>query len=681
MFEFWIDGIKYADPLNWKDFTETIEYDDQLNVFLFEYKNSLNFSGDAYNYLYNKRNTGGVCYIADIVVKKQCAPGGSMLEIFAGKIFVADCTFFINKCIVECSIQDNNYSALLFNNKDIKLGMELTESKNGVPIPVSSLYLNSSGYLRNFINMFNPTNGAVIGGQDIRMYFPHDAFAYLIYFLTDGQVGFKSNYLNYLTPITKESEKVRQLMFTTGYNIRVYSLNIQKDVIISFQDLFTEINKKYPIFISVEYDSTGKPIIRIEDADYYRSLTSTSVTLNNVPEVKEKSDNSLLFGSVRIGGQTAKYTAGLHSYIPTKDITFQEENYYLNGECNTSTDKDLYGNYIVDSNIIQELFITNTSNTSYDTDIVFIEVNPTTGASSAIYNAIATANYNDLTDYHYNDSLLNINIVKRNRFHGDTSNGIGGGITLLNNSTTPAGSVFLGSQFNCASGVPVSAQTGSASDLLFTIDNIAVFNGTKYTSLVSGSFTFFHNLSYKVDLYSDAGCPTSFLNRRFNIVTNVKRFNAANVLQETQVFTDTAASATGTYNYSFTSSFSMIAGDYIKAESYYVSVPVDYTLPSGISVTMLSGSPTIGIFNTLSTPTSAGVNSSSNGFNYACNIITFDFPIPEQTYNTLKANIAYAVAWNIDGTNNKTSWIKSVSRTLATSETQWELIGTITNSQ
>ena len=45
MFEFWIDGVKYADPLNWKEFTESIEYDDQLNVFLFKYETKLKFSG------------------------------------------------------------------------------------------------------------------------------------------------------------------------------------------------------------------------------------------------------------------------------------------------------------------------------------------------------------------------------------------------------------------------------------------------------------------------------------------------------------------------------------------------------------------------------------------------------------------------------------------------------------
>lgn len=428
MFEFWIDGIKYKNPLNWKDFTETIEYDGDLKVFLFKYENKLNFSGDAFQYLYNKRNTGGICYIATLLVKKQCAQGSEMKPFFTGNIFVSDCNFFINDCQVECSVQDNNYAASIFNNKDLRVQLELFKSKNGTTMPLmgggpfsGQYYLNQDNFLRNAINMFDPSDGSVIGGQDLRIYFLHDVFTYLVYFLSDGNVGFISDYFNYLTPIATDAEKVRQLVLTKGKDIRLYGQNKQEDPVVSFQQLFDEVNKRFPIVLSVESDVTGKPIIRIEDEGYYRTAGS-SITLNKLLGVKEKADNSLLYGVVRIGGPVVEYNSSLHSYPPTEQITFKEESYYLTGGCNTSTEKNLLAEYIQDTNIIQEIFITDPSNTDWDEELFFIEVDPTTGTITSIYDAISTLNYSTPIipySYHYNDSLLNKYTIARETFHSD----------------------------------------------------------------------------------------------------------------------------------------------------------------------------------------------------------------------------------------------------------------------
>lgn len=686
MFEFWIDSVLYDSPLNWKEFTETIDYDDQLNVFLFKYENKLNFSGSAFNYLYTTRNNGGICGVSELIIKKKCSDGASMLQIFKGSIFLSDCTFFINRCIVECSIHDNNYSAKVFNNKSIAVQLQLSESKNGVTMPnegggyyAGQFYLNEANYLQNFVYLFNPANGAFVDGVYMKIYLLHDVFNYLVYYLTDGECSFRSDTLNYLLPIVTEQDKIKNISITNGLIMRRYVAGFEVPPVVTFEQLFKEVNKKYPIMISVEYETSGKPIIRIESTDFYRQDTP-SITINNVDNVKEKSDNALLYGSIKVGSQNDVYDATLHSYIPVPFIQFGTEHYYLTGLCNTATEKDLYGEYVCDTNVVEELIVTNVTNSNFDSTIIFLEITPSTGTISAIYDCVKTANYNDPTKYHFNDNLLNINVVKRNKFLTNISNAVAGlGTTLANDSTITL-PIALGSKYDCAAGSPPVAQTSAHQTLnTFNIDNGTVFDGTNYTAVVAGYYSFQERVCYSSFKATGGACPPATMNRKFTLTTLVKRYNVSSVLQETLTFTDADRTSVGNFSYDLDYSFIMNIGDYCYSESYYVSQPVDYTLDSGVSVIVFNSS--CGYLTTTATPNNGVNNSANSGLNYVSNIITFNHSIPEQQYQLMKGAIYNSIQFNIDGVNNKLAWIKNTSRTLATGEMTWNLISNITNSQ
>lgn len=684
-FEFWIDGVLYKDALNWNEFKESIEFDDQLKVFIFKYENKLRFAGDVYAYLYGKRNTGGMCYVADITIKRTCS-GGTPSQVMKGKIFVADCLFFINQCVVECSVHDDNFSSLLFNNKGIKVQMEQFWSKNHVigndtTVGLGLTYLNTTTtQMKQQINYFNPATGALVGGQDTAIYYLHDVFNYLVGFLTDGQCGFRSNYLDWTLPIVNEIDKVKQLVIASGYNIRVYGLNEQIPLSLTFEQLFKEVNRLYPIILYVEYDSTGKPIIVIEDEDSVRQEANL-LTLNNLSDVKEKSDNALLYGTIRIGSPSTPYISSIHSYTPAPNISFGEESIYLNGYCNTSTEKDLFGEFICDSNIIQELTLTNTSNTAYDSNIFFIEVDPASVTFGGIYNAIKSLNYDDITKYHYNDSLLNINVVARNNFHNNVSNSVGlGGVYLSNYSTGVTSAVALGSHYNCPAFGYVPPQTSAYSVLNFIVDNALVFDGTEYTAQESGNYSFIYQVTYNISNYT-AFCYSTTINRIVTVTNKVERYNSANVLQETLTYTDAVRYTTGTFIANFSPNFSMATGDYIKASSSFTSEPLISTLSSACTVEMNLVAGALVFFQATSTPAYTGEIIQSESNEYLCNIVEFSYPIQDANYNTLKNNIFNSIQYNIDGTSNKKAWIKRVTRTLATSDTQWELISNINNSQ
>lgn len=688
MFEFWIDGTKYDNPSNWNEFTETIEYDDQLKVFVFKYENKLRFSGGVYSYLYSKRNSGGICYVADVTIKGQCSDGSVMKDILRGKIFIADCLFFVNTCTVECSLHDDNYSAMIFNNSNIKVQLEQFESKNGL---LSSGTLNGMGltYLNtatpnsmvNVVNYFNPIGGAAVPGVDTKIYFIHDVFNYLVGFLTDGLCEFRSDYLNWTLPIVTELDRVKYLTITDGHNIRVYGTNDQRPISVSFSQLFKEVNRLYPIVLTVEYNSAGTPIIRIEDEASTR-LSASSITLNNLPDVREKSDNSLLFGSVHVGAPTATYDPSIHTYEPTSSITFTEENYYLTGFCNTSTEKDLFGEFIADTNVIEGLTLTDTSNRSYENNIIFIEVDPASVTFGGVFDAIQTINYDNPANYHYNDNLLNSNVIKRHQFHNNIAGADGtGGASLENLSNSAASTVALGTQYDCSASSMPPAQTSAYQDLFFAIDNASVFDGQKYTALASGSYSFYYRLPYFNNIDTTALCysPIS-INRTVFLTTKVERYNAANVLQETQIFNSPSHTSAGSHVHAFNATFTMLIGDYIQASSRYTSQPINFLQASSVKMDMFfTSSPAQ--FHTTSTPAYNGEIFASSGFNYLCNIVNFSWAIPQTLFETLKSNISNSILYNIDGKSNKKAWIKRVTRTTATSETEWELISDINNSQ
>lgn len=414
MFKFLIDGVQYKEPINWQDFSETIEYNYSSGVFAFKYSDKLTFTGEAFNYLYNIKRSSGFCYSASIEILQKCE---NYETIFKGTIYVASCRFNIKHRTVDVTIDDNNISAYVFNNKNIQVCPDCIEygdhlSKNGINI--------GTGYGEvNVPRFFNPATG-VYSGATAFTYRAHTIFTRIIQYITDDKVGFKSDYLDPTLPVSTVKDRVKYICVSLGealrYDIGLGSSPPTGSFKVTFDQLFSNINKLYPLSIGIEVDGTGKPILRIEDSDYFRNQNS-SITINSVDNLQEYIDVGLLFSKIKIGSESVEYDNSIHSFEPTPTLKFSEEEYFLSGQCNIDTYKDLYNTFIYDSNIIEEICYTNTSNSKYDDALFFIEVDlveiPAFG-----YEVIKTLNTLNAR-YHYNDNLMNINVVLHNEFGSD----------------------------------------------------------------------------------------------------------------------------------------------------------------------------------------------------------------------------------------------------------------------
>jgi hypothetical protein len=665
MFRFYIDNALMPDPVNWGDFTETIERADDIKGLLPKYELQLSFMGEAYGYLYEVKNTCGYCCMVELRVERECG-GGNWDVVLNGYIAISRCIFHVNDCVVDCDIIDNNYGALIFNNKSIKTSIASDKSKTGETITpaTSSLLL-----------LFNPSTGTYTITSDAReSYNVYEAFKYLIAFMTDDKVGFESDFLtNYI-----------QLYLMTGRKLRTNDSGNYP--IISFSDLFQEVSKKFNIGFTV-VNRAGKPTIKIENIEYFYQ-ESVAVSIQNIPDLIEKFNPELLYSGIKLGGTTANFDPLIHSIAPRQFQGYELEEYYFGNQCNIDSQLDLSGNWIVDCNVIQELAYTNQTNEDYDKDIILI-----VGAESAGY-VYSDKEYSPINlAWQYNFDLTNEKASTRYNFYGNTTlySGLetnsfraertnyvdtGNLATAANGWNNP--DFYQGDLF----GLPACGlQTSGVITTLFNDDstppnfdtglNYNPANG-QFTAPLEGSYSFEYTARFKVLSQP----PSTIQNRKCRFTVYLRRYNALNVLQEE--FTEVRPSATGfanlpfgTYPLTIEKYFYMDATDYVIAAAQMESECDNPLLNnSALYVNVTNGS----YFKAIGTPSGGGVFEGGDADEYKVSLAQFEAPMSNETYDTLKSDLTQGVRFNHDGISNKTGWLRKVVRNYKTGLTKFELI-------
>ena len=101
--------------------------------------------------------------------------------------------------------------------------------------------------------------------------FLYDAFKFLVAAMSDDSIDFDSNYLSYnIGSPSNDTEAawtgvINALELKTGVGVSTF---------ISFEQLFSDVQKLLNLAISVERQSNGRPLIRIEDYDFYKQQDS-----------------------------------------------------------------------------------------------------------------------------------------------------------------------------------------------------------------------------------------------------------------------------------------------------------------------------------------------------------------------------------------------------------------------
>jgi hypothetical protein len=391
MIKFTLDYIEVDPALNWQDINFTIKTEKQYNLFLQYQEYTLDFGGSGFAYLYDKINNDTFCESIPCEIFSTCDKVDYL--IFSGAILLTDCEVNERTCTVKCKVVDKSFFSKINNNKTIKTALDSGKTKNG------EILENCNQYTVDVYSVLN--NNFKYEVECARVW---DAFNYMIGFMSDNTISFKSDAFAY-TGI------YGGIALTTGYRMRKGTVTALAGrwQQFSFLELYQEVNKRIPLVLMVEdpYGKLGKPVIRIEPAEY-RFGAQQNFNAVAIDEIITSFDTDKLYAKLKFGSPVDYNSI----YKFPEAITFygfREEEFHLLGTCNLDLTLDLTANWIVSSNLIEKMV--QNLDQSYDSDIVMLST------ESLTFTTGRTTNTNFINTvpaaYYYNELLNNDNISKR----------------------------------------------------------------------------------------------------------------------------------------------------------------------------------------------------------------------------------------------------------------------------
>lgn len=625
MMQFLLDDVIYDSPKGWDEIETSIKRDYQYNSVLANQDTEVDFSGEAYDYLYTKLRTDGFCTKVKFEIRYSI-DGLIYQTLMRGNLFLSDIEFNERTCTATVKIEDNSYYAMINNNKSLTTALNSGKSKNGVNIATPPIY-----YV-DFQNILTLTIA-----RNVSCYRVYDAFEYLINFMSDGKLQFKSDYLQ-TTSFTDPLEGStlgygwKGLAITTGINIREGSIvNDFTQSQFSFDDLFNEINRRIPLVLIVENPYSESPTIRIENRDY-QYTNEVIFTASDVYEIISKVDTKNIFAKVNVGSSVTTdqglFPEQIHFF------GFGTEEYIVQGECNIDTTLELGTDWATSSNVIcQQL----NGFMDYDSNLFLIETEYISSTSGITWN------YNNLglitspVPQYYNTNLTNSFIL--NRYRG----GLPGDLVKYTGVTGDG-------EFEATEPTSYSMNIPFFTNMDFTnvlFNNGGYYDGfNKFTAPIAGVYTF--NIQFTV---ISTGYTTALQSLTFNIRAFI--YDAGGTVQTNDIFGNncTLDQANNTRSYNFTQSLILNDGWYVKFFLYSsASIPA-------ITATVQPNSTLACIDNSIG----GGIFVPVDNTDYPIYLYEMNYPMCQDEFDAIMANTVGNIQFNMNGQSYRRGWISELT--------------------
>lgn len=389
LFRCTVDGNLLSDePEGLMDFVSELKRDKEIKGQVLLVDLTLKFNGGTDGYIHLKPliDCQGFCSFSEITIDEDCNEDGNWVQIFEGILDYTEVREHLFPCVLECQLMDNSYFAKIDRNKNIEAYINVDRSKNDEEI--------FAVFAGTPIGFFDVVSGTYTG--TVECWWVNNAFRFIIEYMTDGEMGFVSDYFS--------TGGGSQMWITLGERIRLQTGGSTLQPFFSFQKLFEEVNKKTPLGFSIE-TIAGVKTMRIEPKGYFFN-TGISTTLNDVKGIIKSVNTAELFSRLKIGSsESLPYVAGSTDF--PNDIKFlgtQEESYTVTGRCNVDTTLDLVSEWIIDTNVIQDVF--SNGNSGYDENIFFIMTDGVNAIQTDVLNTGAPP-------FFYNDFFRNANVAFR----------------------------------------------------------------------------------------------------------------------------------------------------------------------------------------------------------------------------------------------------------------------------
>ena len=637
MMQFIFDTTNTVDSAtNWEEVSSTLKVDDQYNLFLLHQEYTLNFIGSGYQYIIDKMDEG---FCTEVAITIQINCGSNWQTIFNGIIFISDCEVDERNCSVKCKVSDKSFFSKVNNNKNIKTSLDGLFTKNQEPLAAAHQYdLDEYSVVANTLVRTVPT---------CRVW---EAFNYFISFMTDNGVTFASDTFGL-------GGDYEGLCITTGERLRgvTPSLSVGKWTPFNFLTLFEEVNNRVPIILLVENPFTS-PIIRIESLEYLYG-SSTTFVATDIDQIVTSYDTDKLYAIIKFGSPT-DFTASLDFPESIDFYGFKEEEFHVLGTCNLDQTLDLSSEWVVSSNIMQQVI--SVASQDYDTNLFLIDSELTDVSNGRTTNS----NFLNVSParYHYNERLNNDNISQR--YLPDLSNSIA---SFYINSNFGEAYGYLPSNISHASFVTNEDFTGiltaesydngnnfDTGTGLYTAPQPAVYLVTAQLSLTPTTsngtgFNWYqiwlehYNQSNVLQAIYEIAAPNNFL--------GAGTANAYWVAGGTSTFTKTLAPTP----------ISMVTGDYLsyRIKSFPDGVPQSGVYQGGQYYTVNLGSSNT-FLKIIETTIAGGVFNDVDPNNIKVQLHKFNYPMTEDQFTTILNNPVGKIGFGMHGQTLRYGWIKEL---------------------
>lgn len=591
MFLHLLDGNAVDEPMGVQDFSDELSRDLKNRIIGVKYKVSLTFTGSGFKYLDDKYQAGGFCGTVSYEARQWC--NGSEFTVIRGEINLAECKFNETKCEVEADIADDGIGARIINNKEIPVSPEAEATKNDEALtPISPVDLR----------VFDPSAGSgtwIVTGRRAFDWF--EAITNTVLYITDNTVSVVSDW--YVALPVEERYAI-----LTGFELRTATGATAAPLVYTFKELFDEIGKKYNLWIAVERDTSGNPVLRIEPEGYFYGSTGT-IQHTDIQDLIRSTDLDRLYAKVTIGSDTFIKEQGGTFSLPFLILRgFTKEEFSFSGTCNTDESLDLVNKWIIDSNVIEDVVVN--GNDEYDDDIFLIQYNSATGQATKGDYLTPGAN-----PYLYNEQLQNSLVIARY----DLPSSVGAffsatAAAFRAERTSPDPIEFY----------PLPAGLSALSIVRFDDDYTppnndgtnAWGNGTvqgnpvsqansRYTAAAQGYFEFDVSVLWRITQNVPLVLGSGITQRAYKTIrpdVQVEHYTAGNVLIGTPQGLPASAYQyiPGAYSISGTIGVSMDVGEYIQVRYQFEHTaptiqtpfagPIPPSFPEGVTVRLLNGS-------------------------------------------------------------------------------------------
>jgi len=667
MIKFTLDYIEVDPALKCQDINFTIKTDKQYNLFLQYQEYTLEFDGSGFAYLNDKIQNDSFCESIPCEIFSTCDKIDYL--IFSGAILLTDCEVNERTCTVKCKVVDKSFFAKINNNKNIKTALDSGKTKNG------EVLANCNQYTVDVYSVIN--NSFKYEVECARVW---DAFNYMIGFMSDNTIDFKSDAFAY-------TGFYGGIALTTGYRMRkgTVSALTGRWVQFSFLELYQEVSKRIPLILTVEdpYGKVGKPVIRIEPAEY-RYNASEIFNAVAIDEIITSFDTDKLYAKVKFGSPVDYNSI----YKFPEAITFygfREEEFHLLGTCNLDLTLDLTGNWIVSSNLIEKMV--QNLDQSYDSDIVMLSTESLTFTTGRTTNS----NFiNTVPDSYYYNELLNNDHISQ-RYGQNLSSELA---SYYASSTT--GQVYA------YANTPVSTDNAHGAGVLNTVDEKDDFLNAenydygnyfdttthRYTAAETAVYNFDAQITFQTGSISTGTSIVMFQHyivhydsagnekQRFHFGTR-NNFYGSNPDDHFWAF----SASSGNYSASIPNlTISMVQGDYIKL--------VMRSIPNGTGYNynfhywnVATGDVTWGIeldelatyLKCTSTSIFGGIFNNVNPDDLRVKVHKFNYPMTEPEWLRILNNPIGSVKFAMDGQKIRNGWIQEIKYSPVSGQAQFTI--------